>query len=399
MRVLAITDALPLPLDWGTGVRIFGLTRALADKYDVHLLAGRRENTTSTHVDGVKEMVGGPVEVFDRGPSPRSGGAAAIGRWSKALWSGVSPWVANAYVAPLAERAKELAPGMDAVVLLDDYCGVYAAELAELAPVVCDKSNVAGSSAAEVDAHGLPDRARKALDVHLSRRFERAYLAHAAATVVTSPEESKRLEKLYGRGANAVVPSAVDIPAQASERRGTRNIGWLGDHSYGPNVQGLERFVREAWEPLGRDGYRLLVAGGNAPDAVRALGRFPGVEVLGYVDDLDHLFADLAAAVVPLWQGAGVKVKTLTFMAAGIPVTGTPVALEGIEAEDGHQCLIASEPAGLADAARRLVDDSELGARIGSEGRRLVIDGYTWEQVGPRFAEVVKAVVDERTPA
>jgi glycosyltransferase involved in cell wall biosynthesis len=165
---------------------------------------------------------------------------------------------------------------------------------------------------------------------------------------------------------------------------------WLGLHHYAPNVDGLVRFVEEAWEPLGNDGARLLVAGRDPTARVNELMRFPGVEVLGYVERLDDLFAGLGAAVVPLWRGAGVKLKTLTFMAAGVPVVATPVALEGITAEHGRHCLIADDPPSLAAGLLRLLDGPSLAHRIGSEGRRLVTEAYTWERVGPRFVEAVE---------
>ena len=94
---------------------------------------------------------------------------------------------------------------------------------------------------------------------------------------------------------------------------------WLGDHRYGPNVDGLVRFARQSWRSLGDTGATLLIIGREPPPEVRQLEQLPGVQVLGYVDDLDQVFAGAAAAVTPLWAGAGIKMKTLTFIAAGLP--------------------------------------------------------------------------------
>jgi glycosyltransferase involved in cell wall biosynthesis len=284
----------------------------------------------------------------------------------------------------------ELAPSVDVVAILDDYAAIYAQHAAPHGTVASDKSNVLGWSGAE-QATGLGPaaRAKHALGLHLVRRFEAACLRHTEAVILTSHEEGERLEKLYGRGADAVVPSAVDLPEQAVTPHDGA-VGWLGSHEYAPNVDGLVRFTEEAWEPLGRAGMRLLVAGADPPERVRRLERFAGVELLGYVDDLREFTARLGAAVVPVWQGAGVKLKTLTFMAAGVPVAATPVALEGVTAENGRQALVADDPAGLAAALERLVNDSAEGSRIGAGGRGLVAAAYTWERIGPRFVEAVE---------
>lgn len=388
MRLLAITNEFPLPLDRGGPVRFFGLARALAEAHDVHMLALRRPSTTAVLIDELARVLGGPVEVFDW---PESSGG-----WPQALRSGVPPWVRAQHSHELERRAHELAGHMDAVVVLDDYAAIYTPGLATHVPVVCDKSNVLGWSAGDTQAAGgVKSRTHQRLSISLTRRFERAHLADAASLVVTSKDEADRLRALYGLDADAVVPSAVDLPPTSVRPGGTAAIGWLGTHEYEPNVEGLVRFVEEGWASLGSAGLRLLVAGGSPPAHVRDLGSQVGVEILGFVESLETLFAELSAAVVPLWSGAGVKLKTLTFMAAGIPVAGTPAAVEGIDGEPGRHYLVAEDPGGLATAARQLIDDPAGARRIGAEGRALVARDYSWPVVGAHFREEVERIVAE----
>lgn len=389
MRLVAVTNQFPLPLDAGGPLRFYGLTKALSEAHDVHLLARARHHTTDALVREMEADIGGPVEVF-RPPAP----PGFAGRWGRALAGGTPPWVRAQHSDALAERLRALAPEADAVVLLDDYAGDYARFVAGRAPVVVDKSNVLGWTVnAAAPASGARGLLLSRLSVQLVRRFEGRYVRLARALIVSSEEESNRLEALYGRSADAVVPSAVELPSALSAPNGEPAVGWLGIHAYEPNVDGLVRFVEEGWEPLGRQGCRLLVAGGDPPPPVRQLERFTGVELLGFVESLDDLFSSVSAAVVPLWQGAGVKLKTLTFMAAGVPVAATPVALEGIAVEDGRHCLVADDPEGLATALRRIMDDRALAQTLRHEGRELVRDSYTWDTVGPRFVEAVERAV------
>ena len=397
MRVLAITNEFPLPLDRGGPVRFFGLARALAEEHDVHLLALSRPNTTPELVDALRSTLGGPVEVFERPPAA-AGAVGAASRWVRALAGGVPPWVAAQHSPELESRARALAPEMDVVAVLDDFAGIYVGPLAQFGPVVWDRSNVMGTSAAAAPAaSGARNRLQRRLTIHLSRRFERAALRGAAGVVATSDEESERLRALYGRSADVVVPSAVDVPPTSHEPGGERTIGWLGSLEYEANVQGLMRFVEEGWSALAGEGYRLLVVGGGAPPEVRELADRPGVELLGYVERLEDVYARLGAAVVPLWRGAGVKLKTLSFMAAGVPVVGTTVAVEGLAGEDERHFLVADEPAELAAAIQRVVGDAELARRLSVQGRRLVEESYSWPAVGARFRAEVERVASARS--
>lgn len=391
MKVVAVGNEFPLPVDRGGPVRFLGLMKALAAAHDVRLLVLTRPDTTQELVDELQSMLGVPVGAFGR-PPVRGG---SIGRWGEAIAGGMPPWIREQYSPDLERKAVELAQDADAVVLLDDYAGVYAQALAPLAPVIADKPDVMGwtASAARPASNGARDRVMGALVPRLVRRFEGGYAQHAAAIVVTSEDESDRFEQLYGRRPDAVVPSAIDLPA-ASAAGQPRTVGWLGTHNYAANVEGLLRFVNEGWEPLGADGYRLRIAGGDPSAEVRALERYPGVEVLGYVDALDDFLDGVHAAVIPLWWGPGVKLKTLTFMGAGVPAAATPVAVEGTGSEHGRHCMVADSPGGLAEALRAICTDDALAQRLGSEARRLVSERYTWDSVGARFVEVVERTAD-----
>ncbi len=396
MRVLCVTNIFPLPKDSGGAVRVHGLLQTLAAAHQIHVLVLTRAGTPSDLVEELAADLRAPVETFERVEPLRDAGRGAtiLPRWARALLNGTPPWVLAQFSSALRSRLESLAADFDVLVLLDDYAGVYARRRRGL-PIVADKSNVLGWSIANAPGkrEGWVGHLRDRMAVHLTRRFERRYLGQVDAVVTTSDKESMRLDCLYGRRADAIVPTAVDLPAPHHDVPRSRAVGWIGLLEYEPNVAGLIRFVETAWAPLGEEGLQLFVAGRNPPAAVRALERLPGVTVLGYVADLDDFLAGLAAGVVPLWSGAGVKVKTLTLLAAGLGIAATPVGLEGIAAEHGRHCFVADDPRSLAAHVRDLVADDSLARRLGSEGRRLVEERYTWASAGPAFMRLVEATV------
>jgi len=156
--------------------------------------------------------------------------------------------------------------------------------------------------------------------------------------VVTSDEEKRRLSALYGIAADAVIPSGIDLPQRGLRASGSGIVAWIGGHGYPPNRDGLVRFVEEAWEPLGQAGYRLLVAGSDPPPEIVGLAKANGIEILGFVEDLDLFLSQADVAVVPLWAGAGVKLKTVTFLGAGIPVVSTSIGIEGTGVKGRSAC-------------------------------------------------------------
>jgi glycosyltransferase involved in cell wall biosynthesis len=82
------------------------------------------------------------------------------------------------------------------------------------------------------------------------------------------------------------------------------------------------------------------------------------------------------------------RVKILNAMAMGLPVVSTTIGAEGIDITDGQDLLIADEPQAFADAVVRVLNDPDLGRRLGSAARRLMERCYAWEVVGPRLLSI-----------
>lgn len=70
------------------------------------------------------------------------------------------------------------------------------------------------------------------------------------------------------------------------------------------------------------------------------------VEVLGFVDSVADALASVAVAVTPIRAGAGVKIKNLETVAAGIPTITTTIGAEGIHPNE--LLIVRDKPAEIA---------------------------------------------------
>jgi polysaccharide biosynthesis protein PslH len=114
----------------------------------------------------------------------------------------------------------------------------------------------------------------------------------------------------------------------------------------------------------------LMLAGANPP---RDLTASPpaNVKVPGFVPDPTELFANSQMAVLPLFEGAGVKIKVLESLAAGLPVLTTEIGAEGIDATmaDGLEVLPARVDSFLHRIGELLLDRARL-AQLGTAAHR-----------------------------
>jgi glycosyltransferase involved in cell wall biosynthesis len=218
---------------------------------------------------------------------------------------------------------------------------------------------------------------------HSTRTVEHRSLGDADAVLCVSEADRERIAARARRV--LLVPNGVDDDLfEVGDRLPeTEDVLFFGQLDYGPNQDGLERFLLEAWPALAaaRPAARLRIAGSGMSTSLSALvDRADGAEAVGFVPDLRSELARARLAIVPLWQGGGTRLKALESLAAARPVVGTRLGLDGIGFRHGVHGLVADTPAELARACERLLVDAEASHALAAAGRRLA-KGFRWERV------------------
>lgn len=162
----------------------------------------------------------------------------------------------------------------------------------------------------------------------------------------------------------------VEEVPRAEGRPGPPTFVALGSLRSQGRVHGLRWFLPEVWEPFRAQvaDAKLEIIGADPPADIRAWNGRSGVTVHGFVDDLEPLLAGAYACVIPLFIGAGIRVKLLKLIGRGLPCVGTPIAMQGVTPLEG--CVIAADREDwiavlteLAEHPERSWEEARLGAR------------------------------------
>lgn len=151
----------------------------------------------------------------------------------------------------------------------------------------------------------------------------------------------------------------------------------------------------------GRRFHLLLIGQGPFVPRVRsqveAAGLTDRISLLGFVDDVPAAMAALDVGLYPALESDGMSRVVFEYLATGVPVVASRVGVVPEILEDGRTALLvpAGEPAPLADAIARLLDDAGLRRDLGAAGARLVRDHYS----GARLAERLIARYDSLATA
>jgi glycosyltransferase involved in cell wall biosynthesis len=220
-----------------------------------------------------------------------------------------------------------------------------------------------------IDTHDVYTGRREKLKARKIKRFyqyltcereEALGLRRADVVIGIQENESKFFRQLLGPSRQVItVGHTVDLqPVVGSQHA---DILFLGS-AYIANVDGLIHFIEKSYPQVRAavPDARLLVAG----SICRVLKtKFPGVELLGEVDDLKAAYASAAIVINPVLAGTGLKTKTIEALAFGCPLVTTSCGAEGIEEAAGSAFYLADQPDQFANAVVELLTRRQQAAR------------------------------------
>lgn len=165
-----------------------------------------------------------------------------------------------------------------------------------------------------------------------------------------------------------------------------------GAMGYAPNVDGVRYFAREMLPRIRavRSDARFQVVGSIADDLRAELSAFDGVEVRGFVPNIEDALAQADVVVAPLRLGGGTRIKILEAFSHRIPVVATSVGAEGLDVVSGRDLLIADTPERFASACLQVLDQRALRQRLIDNAFELVNVKYSWTTIRAGFTKALQ---------
>ena len=350
MRVLLLTQKLPMPIEDGYNLRIHHYARRIGARHSLTLVSLDEGAISSEQETFFRRVVRVPSR-----PDPHPGFGPV--RLMRAL----DP-------AHLHDRDPEVAAELSRVVRNGnfDVAWISGWRMIPYQDVLVDDrgplpifGDVVDEGAREAwtehsKARGLKERLLTWKRARVVQAFERRYFTPLTLCNLVSEADAEAVRGHCPGVRTSVVHNGVDpehfrplglAPEDPS-------LVFEGTMSFAPNVEAVVWFAREVLPLIQGElpGTRFVAVGRDPSEAVRAVaGRH--VTVTGTVDDVRPWLDRATAFVSPLIGGAGIKNKVLQAWAMAKAVVATPLSIGGLEAEDGRNLLLAD---GAEALARRL---------------------------------------------
>lgn len=189
---------------------------------------------------------------------------------------------------------------------------------------------------------------------------------------------------------------ADPVPVQV----GGLDIMTIGSYGHRPNVIGVDWFLYKVW-PLVYNlvpGCTFRIYGSQLSASLRERwSKIPGVNVIGYVENVSSAYNNAALAVCPVQSGAGTNIKVLEAGKYGRQCILTEAASRGFICDEHLRgilkiCNCANE---MATKISEILSDPESNQRDADRFRLVISKYYSFN----RFSSVVKRVVEQALAA
>lgn len=391
MKILMLTPYLPYPLFSGGQIRTYNLLKNLANKHEITLFSFIREEEEKKYTSELEKYCF-KVVVFKRRPA-----------WDfrNILLAGFTPFpfvMIATYLSLFFRKAvaKELKGSFYDLIHAEPFYMMPNIPSTKIPILLVEQTIEYLVYKKYVD--DFPYKLLKPFmyfDI-LKLKFWEEYYWRKATSLVTMSEEDKKImsRAVPGKTIN-IVANGVDIEFFARtkiKRPLVPTVLFVGNFKWLPNKDAAKFLTFEIWPKIKKviPQAKLWIVGKNPTPEILSLGQQKDVIVEGRIEDIREAFGRASVLLAPIRNGRGTKYKVLEAMATKLPVVSTPLGIEGIEARDKKEVLVASNAADLAKQTIKILKTPQLGKEIAASAFLLIKEKYNWKLIASNLDRIYR---------
>lgn len=223
-------------------------------------------------------------------------------------------------------------------------------------------------------------------------------LAESADLVfATSENERSSFIDMYGLDPHKVklAPNGIH-PEEAIKNNTSSNpkpTALFIGAEYPPNIEAVHFILHQLADQC--PGIEFQIAGGccrpfrsTQKANVKLLGK------VGHAKKL-KLFASADLAINPMFKGAGVNIKTLEYLSAGLPLFSTSFGARGLNLIDMKH-YVNAERMDFAERLNRYGRDGKILKKISTEGQKYINDRYSWHNIAKSMKKELDKMIAKK---
>ncbi len=224
------------------------------------------------------------------------------------------------------------------------------------------------------------------------KKFEQNHINKYDLLVPITERDDKKLSELGNTKPQIVIPTGI-----TAEKYNIINnivcqentIFHIGALDWSPNQEGLLWFLDNCWDKIlqKKPDVKFFIAGRNAPQWLIDKFKKKNVEYIGEVDDAQKFILSKQIMIVPLLSGSGMRIKIIEGMALGKTIVTTTIGVEGINAENEKEIIIADSAEKFIDNIIYLFENQMFIDNLGENAKRFIRKNFDNNVIAKKLFE------------
>lgn len=393
MKILMITPYLPYPLVSGGQIRTYNLLKNLSTKHDITLASFIRDSSEDKYREMLKPYCR-QVITFKRRKA-----------WSpiNILLSAITPYpfLVSIYFDPFVKSKikKELNSQNYDLIHAETFYVMPNIPKTKIPIFLVEQ--VIEYLVYQRFVEGLPFwlffiKPLLFIDVFKIKIWEKYYWKKAKRLAAMSQEDRQFIKSINPQLKVNVVANGVDIDFFAKTKKikpKAPTVLFVGNFKWLPNRDAAKYLVEEIWPHIRAKiaNCKLWIVGRNPPADFKKY-QSKDIKIDGSIKDIRMAYGSSNVLLAPIRNGRGTKYKILEAMATKTPIVGTPLSIEGVDAQDGKDVFIAENTKDLAKKTILILKSQTTGTNLANSAYALVSKKYNWRQISAKLDKVYQEV-------
>ena len=155
------------------------------------------------------------------------------------------------------------------------------------------------------------------------------------------------------------------------------------------NYEAAIWFIKHVMPLLSDLPVRFVVAGNRPPEQLKKYAN-DRIVITGFVEDETPLFESSMCFVSPLLTGAGIKIKVIEALSAGIPILTNAIGIEGIPAKDGESYFHCETPEDYAAVVRKIFNGEVDLTNLQKCQHQVIVDNFNLKNSIQLYIEMIE---------
>jgi polysaccharide biosynthesis protein PslH len=216
-----------------------------------------------------------------------------------------------------------------------------------------------------------------------------------SGVICFTKEDQSDLIKASGLDKNRtrIIPLGSDCK-NVQERKinyDDKDILFLGNLYYEPNLLALRRIIEFIAPKVieKHPGVRFKFVG-DCPKEISHKYQNSSLIFTGRILDVNKIFEGIRVCIAPIDIGGGMRVKVLTYMASGVPIVASDIAVSAITHQDS--ILIANDITGFSQKINLLLNNLNESRRLAKLARTICERDFGWENISKQCLSLYQEV-------